>query len=61
MATDEIYIVNDKFKPRRQPLLSTENFKAFKESEKIKDIYEKLAIDLIEFKEKNFDFKFKSS
>ena len=61
MATDEVYIVNDKFKPRRQPLLSTNNSKTFKESEEIKDTYEKSAIDQIEFKEKNFDFKFKSS
>ena len=61
MASDEVYIVNDKFKPRRQPLLSTENSKTFKESEEFKDTSEKPAIDKIEFKEKNFDFKFKSS
>ena len=61
MASDEVYIVNDKFKPRRQPLLSTENSKTFKESEEFKDISEKPAIDKIEFKEKNFDFIFKSS
>ena len=61
MATDEVYIVNDKFKPRRQSFLSSNNSKTFKESEEIKDTYEKSAIDQIEFKEKNFDFKFKSS
>ena len=61
MASDGIYIVNDKFKPKRQPFLSTENSKTFKESEGIEDTYEIPAIDKIEFKEKNFDFKFKSS
>ena len=61
MASDEVYIVNEKFKPKRHPLLSTENSKTFKELEGIEDIDEKPAIDKIEINEKNFDFKFKSS
>ena len=61
MATDEIFIVNDKFKPKRVPLLSPENSKTFKQSEGIKGAFEKPATDKIEIGEKNFNLQFQSS
>ena len=61
LATDEVFIVNDKFKPKRDNLLSTETSSSFKKKEGIKGAYEYPAVDNIFISEKNFDLKFQSS
>lgn len=52
LATDEVYIVNEKFKLKRNPPLSSENSRTFKQLEGIEGAYEKPALDKIEIGEK---------
>lgn len=61
LATDEVFIVNDKFKPKRESLLSKDTSSTFQQSEGKKGATEKPAVDTISIADKNFNFKFQSS
>ena len=60
LATDEIFIVNEKFKPERD-FLSKETSSSFISEEKEEGAYETPAKDTISIGEKNFLLKFESS
>ena len=60
LATDEIFIVNEKFKPERD-FLSKETSSSFILEEKEEGAYETPAKDTISIGEKNFLLKFESS
>ena len=60
MATDEVYIVNENFKPERD-FLSKKTSESFQAEEKEEGAYESPAKDKISFGDKNFELKFESS
>ena len=60
LATDEVFIVNDKFNPKREKLLSKETSSTFKQDGK-KGEYEYPAVDTLLISHTNFNLKFKSS
>ena len=60
MAKEDIFIVNDKFKPKRD-FLSSENSKSFKAEERKEGAYDYKAEDNICINDKNFLLKFQSS
>ena len=60
MAKEDIFIVNDKFKPKRD-FLSSENSKTFKAEERKEGAYDYKAEDNICINDKNFLLKFQSS